>query len=244
MHDPIKIAIGGSRGRMGQRLQALAAGDPRFQVTARFDVDEAVVDGPFDVVVEFSLPAGTQRFVDLALEHEAALVSGTTGLNEAQLQRLSGAAARIALLRADNFSVGINLLLQVLPDLARRLPAGYDIEIIETHHTQKVDAPSGTARALLEALCAATGRTLRDDVVFGREGRTGPKPPRQIGVHAVRSGQVVGRHEIVLAGPEETLTIQHDASSRDAFARGALEAAAWIRGREPGMYAMRDVLAS
>ena len=130
----------------------------------------------------------------------------------------------------------------MLPQIARELGDDFDIEIVETHHTRKADAPSGTALTLLETLREATGRHSSDNVTHGRHGRVGAKPAKQIGVHAVRSGDVVGRHQIIFGGVGESITIAHEAHSRDTFAKGALEAAAWIHGKPPGLYSMKDVL--
>ncbi len=239
----ITLAIGGYRGRMGQRLEALLAADARFEIVARHDLDTDSTDDTFGVLVDFSAPEGTMKFLSLCQQKSAGLLIGFTGHTEEQKARITQAAGNISILMAYNFSLGINLLLNMLPRIARELGNDFDVEIVETHHARKVDAPSGTALTLLDALLDATDRSRSEHVIYGREGQVGAKPDRQIGVHAVRSGDVVGRHEIIFGGVGESITITHEAHSRDTFAKGALEAAAWIHDKPPGLYTMKDVLA-
>ncbi|HEY3243283.1 MAG TPA: 4-hydroxy-tetrahydrodipicolinate reductase, partial [Phycisphaerae bacterium] len=156
--------------------------------------------------------------------------------------RIEEAAGAIAILKAANFSVGINVLLSLVGRLAAELGDDYDIEIVEAHHRAKVDAPSGTALWLLQAITEATGRDPHTDVVHGRSGAIGPRPPRQIGVHALRLGDNPGCHTIHFATAGERLSLTHAATSRDTFARGALRAAEWVARRRPGMYTMADCL--
>ena len=243
----ITLGIGGYRGRMGQRLEALVANDARFEIVSRYDLDAASTEDSFDVLIDFSAPEGTMKFLSLCQQKSAALLIGCTGHTEEQKAQITTAAGDVPILMASNFSLGINLLLNILPRIARELGDDFDAEIVETHHTRKIDAPSGTALTLLDALLAArltaTDRSRSEHVIYGREGRVGAKPDRQIGVHAVRSGDVVGRHEIIFGGVGESITIAHEAHSRDTFAKGALESAAWIHNRPPGFYTMKDVLA-
>jgi 4-hydroxy-tetrahydrodipicolinate reductase len=238
----IRIAVGGSKGRMGQRVIALAAGDPRLEVVARYDIEEAVGSDAFDVLIDFATPAASAGFIDRCLKARAGLVVGTTGHDADQLSAIKRAATEIPVLRAANFSIGVNMLLDLLPEMARRLSPGFDVEIVETHHRRKVDAPSGTALAMLEALLGGPERARGAAVKHGRQGQVGAKPPDQIGIHAVRSGDVVGRHEIIFGGVGESITVTHEALSRDTFAHGALEAACWLCGRPAGLYSMQDVL--
>ncbi|MCH8969447.1 MAG: 4-hydroxy-tetrahydrodipicolinate reductase [Planctomycetes bacterium] len=238
----ITVCIGGHRGRMGQRLEALLADDARFEIVARYDLDTASTDDTFDVLIDFSAPEGTMKCLSLCQQKSAGLLIGCTGHSEEQKAQITKAAGDLPILMASNFSLGINLLLNMLPRIARELGDDFDIEIVETHHTRKIDAPSGTALTLLDALMAATDRSRSEHVIHGREGRIGAKPDRQIGLHAVRSGDVVGRHEIIFGGVGESITITHEAHSRDTFAKGALEAAAWIHNKPPGLYTMKDVL--
>ncbi len=237
----INLAIGGSAGRMGQRLVALATHDPRFTVVGQYDRSHMPEDETFDCLVDFSLPAGTRAFAERCQQRQAALVTGTTGLSAEDLAILRTASRDVPVLRADNFSLGVNMLLTLLPEVARRLGEAFDIEIVETHHRRKVDAPSGTAVALLDSILEATGAT-RDDVIGGRSGHVGARPTGQIGVHAVRGGDIVGRHDVLFAGPGECISIQHEALSRDTFAAGALHACAWLTGKPAGWYSMADVV--
>ncbi len=263
--SPLRLAIAGCTGRMGKALLHLAAEDPDLQVVAALTVaddpalgqdaglgaglDEigipisARCDVRCGVVIEFTLPTGCRAWADWCADNGVALVSGTTGLGEAETAALHAAAERVPVVWAPNMSVGVNLLLQLVADAAERLDEGWDIEICETHHQHKIDAPSGTARALYEAVCAARGQDPLDAAAYGRYGRCGPRPAGEIGIHALRLGSNIGEHEVHFAAAGETLTLRHRAQSRDVFAAGALRAARWIIGREPGLYDMRNVLA-
>lgn len=256
----IEIAVSGATGRMGRRVLALAQADPRFRIAAALCHAEDPLCGQSmevegmtyvpcvefpanaSAVIDFSVPAGTMAMAAECASRRIPLVSGTTGLIDAQHARLGALAASAPMLHAANFSVGVNILTALAARLALQLGEGFDIEIIESHHRAKVDAPSGTALSLLESIVSATGRDRKADVAYGREGRTGARPGRQIGVHAVRMGSIVGRHSVHYASMSEVLTISHEASSRDVFAAGALRAAAWLIGKPPRLYTMADVL--
>jgi 4-hydroxy-tetrahydrodipicolinate reductase len=255
----VRLAVAGASGQTGSRVVELAARHAEFRIVAALVADSdprvgqsALAGDPqlilaadtkasFDVLVDFSTPAGAVEWCQRCFRAGAAFVSGTTGLSDEQQFLLHVAAEKIPVLQASNFSVGINLLSRLVGPVARELGADFDIEIVETHHNRKVDAPSGTALSLAKTIADATGRNLDTDVVHGRSGQVGPRPKGQIGIHAVRLGDVVGRHEIHFAGPGETLTLQHTARSRDTFARGALVAARWITAQKPGLYSMQDV---
>jgi 4-hydroxy-tetrahydrodipicolinate reductase len=172
------------------------------------------------------------------------MVIGTTGHDEAARARICDAARRIPIVMAANFSVGVDVLRRALGDVVRRLGADFDIEIVETHHRLKVDAPSGTAlllaREIEQARSRAAGRNVK--FVHGREGAAGPRKADEVGIHAVRMGEIVGQHEVYLSGPGETIMLKHTAHSRDTFAAGALRAAAWIVGKPVGEYSLSDVL--
>jgi 4-hydroxy-tetrahydrodipicolinate reductase len=263
--NPVRLAIVGCSGRMGRALLRLASADPAFQITAAVTVAEdpalgrdaglAAGVGEFgvpiseacaaacDVAIEFTLPAGCRAWAAWCADHGVALVSGTTGLSDADAAALHAAAARVPVVWSPNMSIGINLLLQLVTEAARRLDPTWDVEICETHHKEKIDAPSGTARALFEAVCAARGQDPLDAATYCRYGQCGPRQPGEIGVHALRLGTNIGEHEVYFAGAGETLTLRHQAQSRDIFALGALRAARWVVGRPPGLYHMRDVLA-
>ena len=260
----IDVVVSGATGRMGRTLGGLLAGADGIRAIAGIaahapeegaeaigypeivDVDRAEDQvRRADAVIDFSAPdqlaallAGTAD----ALEGKAVLV-GTTGLPDEVHQTLDALAERAAVLVAANFSVGMNLLLGLVEQAARALPAeGYDVEIIETHHRQKEDAPSGTALSLGEAVETGRGRSLDGDRTDGRSGRVGPRRPGAIGFHAVRGGGVAGEHVVHFLGDGERVTLGHVAGSRRLFAEGALVAARWLAGREPGRYTMQDVL--
>lgn len=260
----LRLAIAGCTGRMGQALVRLAAADTTFQIVAAVtaagdprigqDAGRAAgldplgvmiatsVECPCDAVIEFTTAGGCAAWAQWSATHAVPLVSGSTGLSPAQEATLQSAATRVPIVWAPNMSLGITLLLGLVTELAARLDTTWDVEICETHHRRKVDAPSGTARALLNAVCQARGQSPPDAAVFGREGDCGPRPAGQIGVHAVRMGAIVGEHEVHFTTESESLTLRHRAFSRDTFAAGALRAARWLHGRAPGLYNMRDVL--
>jgi len=259
-----RLAIHGAAGRMGQRLVALAQPDPRFTLAAALDHPEhpqlgedvgalaglgpmdlplqSQLQPPVHAVIDFSVPQGTRRILDACCTHHAALVIGTTGLSDADHAAIDQAAQQIPILQAPNMSLGVNLLFQLAADVARRLGPDYDVEIVETHHNQKKDAPSGTAKGLAEAICQATDRSYETDVDHGRVGDDVPRQAGRIGMHALRLGEVIGRHDVYFAAAGEEIRIGHAASNRDVFVRGALTAAHWLATRQPGRYAMTDVL--
>jgi len=260
-----RIAITGAAGRMGRRIAALAIESEEFDIVSAVeapghdavgrDIGELAGVGAFgvavtdtlqgepDVLIDFSLPEGTLRSLDALAggRGAAAMVTGTTGLTASQEAAVADAAASVPIVRAANMSVGINVLLKIVAEVAAALGEDYDIEVAETHHRFKKDAPSGTAIALARSICAATGREYADVAVLGRGGQC-PRKPGEIGMHALRLGDTVGEHTVHFGNLGETITIGHTAHTRDTFARGALRAARWIVGRKPGLYSMQDVL--
>ncbi|MCB9795610.1 MAG: 4-hydroxy-tetrahydrodipicolinate reductase [Alphaproteobacteria bacterium] len=192
-----------------------------------------------DVIIDFSLPEGTRALLDSA--PGCALVIGTTGLGDALRADLRAYAERHPVVLASNFSTGVNLLLGLVAQAAALAP-DYHVEIVEMHHRHKVDAPSGTALSLGRAVAEARGQSLSSLAVHGREGRTGARSDQEIGFHSLRGGDVAGEHTVYLAGPGERLSLGHLATSRSAFAGGALRAARWVVGQAPGLYDMQDVL--
>jgi 4-hydroxy-tetrahydrodipicolinate reductase len=200
---------------------------------------EPGADGAVDVFLDFSLPAGTERMLQIA--GDRALVIGTTGLSEAQLAALDAHAQRAPVVLAPNFSTGVTVLLELV-QLAAKVLGSYDAEIVEAHHRHKRDAPSGTALALARALAEARQVSLDDRACYGREGHVGARPAGEIGIHAVRAGDIVGEHTVMLAGPGERVELRHVATSREAFVGGALRAVRWVHDKPPGLYGMRDVL--
>jgi 4-hydroxy-tetrahydrodipicolinate reductase len=195
-----------------------------------------------DGVLDFTVPAATIAFAELAAQARIAHVIGTTGLSEDDGAKLEAAARHAVVIRSGNMSLGVNLLAELTKKVAAALDADFDIEIVEMHHRNKVDAPSGTALMLGEA--AATGREVALDQhgVWARHGHTGARKRGDIGFQALRGGTVVGEHTVIFAGPHERIEITHKAEDRGIFARGAVKAALWARGRKPGLYSMADVL--
>lgn len=255
--QPLKIALAGAMGRMGRALAAAFAARTDAVVTAAFDrpgtegeqVGVLTLGSPADafacdVVVDFSTaPASGALAEAAAARGRPALVIGSTGWSEADDLKVRAAAQRIAIVRAGNYSLGVNVLAGLVEQAARRLAAAdWDIEVFEAHHRRKVDAPSGTALMLGEA--AARGRQvdLAHAQVRARDGVTGPRPEGAIGFSVMRGGDIIGEHEVVFAADEELLKLSHSARDRNLFARGAVMAALWVAGKPPGLYDMMDVL--
>jgi len=187
-------------------------------------------------------PDSSARNAGAAAAAGKPIVIGSTGLGPSHMERIRSAAAKVAIVQSPNMSVGVNLMFKVAADVARVLGQEYDVEIVETHHRFKKDAPSGTAVRLADAVATALGRTMEDSGVYGRRGMVGERAPGEIGVLAVRAGDVVGEHTLIFGGIGERFEITHRAHSRDTFARGAVRAAAWVLGKPPGLYDMADVL--
>jgi 4-hydroxy-tetrahydrodipicolinate reductase len=230
---------------MGQTLTKLIASDPRFELVGGFDHEippDPDVIARSDVIIDFSAVAGLESLLKQDLTGKA-LVIGTTGLTPEINQALQATARKSAVLVAANFSVGVNLLLGLVAAAARVLAAAdYDVEIVEAHHKRKVDAPSGTALALARAIAGARGAPLEELRRDGRSGETGARPAGEIGIHALRGGDIVGEHRVHFIGGRERIEIAHSAQDRALFAEGALRAADWIAGKPAGTYSMKDVL--
>jgi 4-hydroxy-tetrahydrodipicolinate reductase len=242
MRVPVCAVLGAS-GRMGRAIAAELASDgapARFFAINHERVDQIVL--PEDaVLIDFSSEEGTRSAIEIALRHRAPLVSGTTGLSEETERLLDDAATRVPVLHAANMSVGVALLRRLVRQAARALGESFDVEIIETHHGAKRDAPSGTALCLAEEV--RQSRPSSGDLVPGRRGLVGARAPGEIGVHAVRGGSVVGDHVVQFLGAHERLELGHRADSRAIFALGAIRAALWLRARAPGRYTLDDVVA-
>jgi len=204
--------------------------------------DPAAAAAEADVLVDFSFHTAAPEHAVAAAALGTPLVSGVTGLSEEEEAAIAGAAERIPVVRAPNMSLGMNLLFAMVRRAAQTLDEAYDVEIVETHHRLKKDAPSGTALRLGEQAAAARGQDFEAAAVHGREGMPGERPRGQIGIHAVRGGSVVGEHTVRFLADSEELFLGHRAASREAFATGALHAARWLVGRKPGLYDMQDVL--
>ncbi len=197
---------------------------------------------PAQAIIDFTAPAATLEFAKLAAQARAVHVIGTTGITDEDLAALKPAARHAVIVRAGNMSLGVNLLTQLTKRVAAALDEDFDIEIIESHHNQKVDAPSGTALMLGEAAAEGRGVSLEAVSDRARDGMTGKRKRGDIGFHAIRGGDIIGEHDVLFAATGERITLRHVASDRSVFARGALKAALWGQGRDPGEYDMLDVL--
>jgi 4-hydroxy-tetrahydrodipicolinate reductase len=263
----VRVAILGATGRMGKALIGAIAeagdlklsgaltepGDRLLGRDAGENAGIAAADVPLtddrkhalhgaQVAIDFTLPEALEANARACESAGAALVVGTTGLTESHDAVLRKAAHNIPLVYGRNMSVGVNVFMELVARAARALGEEYDVEIAEAHHRHKVDAPSGTALALGEAVAATRGRTLKELAVLSREGQIGPRVPGTIGFSVVRGGNIVGDHTVFFIAPEERLELCHRALDRKTFARGALRAARWVVGRAPGFYTMADVL--
>ncbi|CAN5250213.1 4-hydroxy-tetrahydrodipicolinate reductase [soil metagenome] len=263
MASPIRIALSGARGRMGQAVARLIAEDPGLAlsggiervpeesgwaaaggVVLRPPDDAAAIVRDADVVVDFSSPECVRGLLRLPPDcwRTTALVVGTTGLEQPDRDALESLAGTTAVLQAANFSAGFNVLLALTGRAAAALGPEYDVEIVETHHRRKRDAPSGSALVLADKVAAARGRPLDEVATHGRSGQTGERSDREIGIHALRGGGVVGEHRVLFLGERERVELAHSAAEREVFAAGALRAARWIVGRPPGRYTFAQVL--
>jgi 4-hydroxy-tetrahydrodipicolinate reductase len=263
----IKAVVAGASGRMGKRLIALVRESTDFQIVGAVerrehvdvgrDAGEVAGVGPLgvsivdaigkalpgaQVLLDFTAPAAAMQNLEAASQAGVATVVGTTGLSGADLKRAREMAAKVPCVQSPNMSVGVNVLYGVLSQVARTLGDGYDIEVIEAHHHFKKDSPSGTAERMAHVLAEALGRDLRDVGVYGRYGIVGERKREEIGIHAIRAGDIVGEHTILFGGMGERIEITHRAHSRDNFAFGALRAGRWVVGKPPGLYDMLDVL--
>lgn len=244
MSAPLHIGLSGARGRMGRAVSAVLDERDDLVVAARFDRGETPDLSLCDVVIDFSTAEASVEIARRCAERGGpALIIGSTGFTPEQEVEIAAAAERVAIVRSGNFSLGVNILIGLVERAAQRLdPAGWDIEIVETHHRRKADAPSGTALMLGEAAALGRGVTLSDVRAAPRDGLTGPRETGSIGFAALRAGGVVGEHTVLFASEDETLTLSHAAIDRSLFARGAIVAAAWASSRSPGLYDMQDVL--
>lgn len=218
----------------------LLAGCPRRGILISDDALPLVVGA--DGIIDFSTPSTSVVLAALAAQARIVHVIGTTGLQSEDLARIEAAARHATIVRSGNMSLGVNLLAALVRKAAAALGAGFDVEIVEMHHRMKVDAPSGTALLLGEAAAEGLGVSLADHAVRGRDGMTGARKAATIGFAALRGGTVVGDHSVVFAGESERIELTHRAEDRAIFARGALKAALWARGRKPGLYSMADVI--
>ncbi|MGP4733342.1 MULTISPECIES: 4-hydroxy-tetrahydrodipicolinate reductase [unclassified Psychrobacter] len=266
-HKSINVGVIGAGGRMGRMLIEAVQNNPQTTLKAAIErqgsslvgadagevaaighlnvqiVDDlaAVIDD-IDVLIDFSLPDATEKNMQVCAEHNVAMVIGTTGFNEQQEQVLAKASEKITIVYAGNYSTGVNLSLKLLGMAAKAFGNDADVEIIEAHHKHKIDAPSGTAYMMAEAVAEARGQNLKDVAIYGREGQTGERESGTIGIHAVRGGEIVGDHTVMFIADGEVVEITHRARARMTFAAGAVRAATWVVEQEVGQYNMQDVL--
>ena len=244
MSAPLRLCIHGSKGRMGQALIRCAAEDPDLQVTAEVDTgdDFLAALANCDAVIDFSATHITAQVAKACADAGKTLVIGTTGHELPEREQINKAAERIPLVFSPNYSVGVNTLFWLTRKAAEILGPGFDLEVVEMHHRLKKDSPSGTARHLAEILAEVRKLDYAEAARHGRAGIVGERTTDEIGVHAIRGGDVVGDHTVIYAAPGERLELTHKASSRDTFARGALRAAKWANKQPAGLYDMQDVL--
>lgn len=262
MAEKTSVIVLGANGRMGRAICELAKEEPDFELAGAVDVKNALASlanlgSPVSsdlaeilaqksdaVIIDFTTPEATIKAVSAASQHKTPMVIGTTGFNQGQKDVLAGFANETPLLMSANMSIGVNVLLELLPKLAKALGPAYDIEMAEIHHRKKKDSPSGTALMLADGLARARGLSLAQSRISCRDGLIGERPDDQIGVQALRGGDVVGIHTTYFLGPGEIIEVKHQAESRLNFAQGALRAAKWLDGQPAGrLYTMADVLA-
>ena len=239
-----KIIINGSKGRMGQALLNCAARMPEIEVVGAIDQgdDLAAIIAKCDAVIDFSFHNATLAVAKVCAQHQKALVVGTTGHSAGDKAAIVALKAQIPMVIATNYSTGVNTLFWLTRKAAEILGPGFDLEVVEMHHRLKKDAPSGTATTLLEILGDVRKLQLEAALRHGRQGIVGERTNSEIGIHAIRGGDVVGDHTVIFAANGERVELTHKASSRDTFANGALRAAAWVVKQPPGLYDMQDVL--
>ncbi len=264
----IRLSVAGASGRMGKTILTLASRDKAFKITGALENSESELLGEdvskiigcgeplgvdisaqpekvlagSDVLIDFTHPSALPAYLDAALKTGAGYVVGTTGLDDKLKALLVKASKKIAIVQSPNMSIGVNLLFKLTEMTAGALDESYDIEIAEIHHRMKKDSPSGTAMGLLEAAASARKKNLKKDVVYGREGEVGARPRGELGVLALRGGDVVGDHTVYFLGDGERIELSHRASSREAFAGGALRAAKFLAKKKNGLFNMQQVL--
>ncbi len=249
-----RIIMRGCNGKMGQTITALAAADETAKIVAGIDIfDDGHNDYPVfkslldctveaDCIIDFATAVGTEELLDFCAQKNMPCVLCTTGLSESQLKKVEETAQKTAILRSANMSLGINLLMKLLKDAAGVLAtAGFDMEIVEKHHNLKLDAPSGTAIALADAINEEFDGAYA--YVYDRSARRERRPEKEIGISAVRGGTIVGDHDVIFAGPDEVITFSHRAYSKAVFGKGAIQAAKFLAGKPAGLYDMKDVIA-
>jgi 4-hydroxy-tetrahydrodipicolinate reductase len=241
---PLRVAVAGSSGRMGQMLIEAVNMAPDCELSGTLDIGADIRAGlaKAQVLIDFTRPEGTLAQLAVCRELGVKAVIGTTGFSDAQKAEIAEHARRIAIVMAPNMSVGVNVVFKLLDMAARALAEGYDIEIIEAHHRHKVDAPSGTALKMGEVVANALGRDLKNCAVYAREGVTGERDRRSIGFASLRGGDIVGDHTVMFCGTGERIEITHRSASRETYAQGSLRAARFLTDKGSGLFDMNHVL--
>jgi len=244
MSDPLRILVTGCRGRMGQAVVSCANADPEVTPERQIDVGDPLGENlaACDAVIDFSFHGFTAELAAECVATGRLLVIGTTGHTDDELDAIRSASESLPICFAPNYSVGVNTLFWLTRKATEILGDDFDLEVVEMHHRMKIDAPSGTAKRLGEILAEVSGVSYEGDTRHGRVGEVGARTDKEIGMHSLRGGDVVGDHTVIYAGDGERVELTHKASSRNTFANGAVRAAKWLRGKGPGMYDMQDVL--
>lgn len=248
-----KVIMHGCNGKMGQVITGLIAADDEIEIAAGIDTYDGIQNTypvytdldscaeAADAVIDFASAAAVDHLLDYCVRRQIPCVLCTTGLSEAQLARVEEASKQVAVLKSANMSLGVNMLLKLLKEAASVLaPAGFDIEIVEKHHNQKVDAPSGTALALADSINAELDNAY--EYKYDRSGERAKRPKKEIGISAVRGGTIVGDHDVIFAGADEVITFSHRAYSKAVFGKGAIQAAKFLKGKPAGLYQMSHVI--
>ena len=248
-----RIIMHGCNGRMGQMITGIVANDPDVDIVAGVDVSDHIqnnypvyksiseCDAQADVIIDFANASAVDVLLEYAAGRQIPVVLCTTGLSDAQLDHMKQASTKVAILKSANMSLGINTIMKLLKEITPLFAeSGFDIEIVEKHHNQKLDAPSGTALALADSVHEALNNEY--EYVYDRSQRREKRPKKEIGISAVRGGSIVGDHDVIFAGMDEVVTISHTAYSRAVFGKGAVAAAKFLAGKGPGMYDMSDAI--
>lgn len=268
MKETLGIFIAGANGRMGKNIIRLVVDDPVTRLVGASEHPESPVQGADaglnasthnisvtiaadlerslqkhkGVVIDFSSPETTLKNIERAKQYKTPTVIGTTGFTEEQVKSIHSMGKEIPIVLAPNMSVGMNLVFNLIEEASRVLKDDYDIEVLEAHHKNKKDAPSGTATRIAEIICKTTDRSYPDDINYHREGIIGEREKKEVGMQVIRGGDIVGEHTVYFCGIGERVEIKHVATRRTTFALGAIRAAKWVSGKQPGVYTMRDVL--
>jgi 4-hydroxy-tetrahydrodipicolinate reductase len=250
----IKVLLNGCNGKMGQVITNIIKNSPDLKIVCGFDINTVAKNdypvmaslfeysGDADVLIDFSHPSSLESILEYCVEQNIPAVISTTGLSSEQTNKIKNAAEKIPVFFSANMSLGVNLLIDLVKRAAKLLEGSFDIEIIEKHHNQKIDAPSGTALAIADALSESLSKPY--EYVFDRHSARRKRKETEIGIHAMRGGTIVGEHSVIFAGQDEVIEIKHQALSKEIFAVGSVRAAKYLIGKKPGLYTMKDLVSS